>query len=118
MPGPDNPNDELEMQTLSVDNETAGGIESGGGGGGGEAAATVSGSDDGTSGGDDRLDEDQADGEDQDDTVEQGASLYFAACQTGSHRPWEGPQRQSRDAAQSDADAHNQTCDAKGAVVI
>jgi hypothetical protein len=67
-------------------------------------------------------DDDSADGgspdEDQDDSADQASSLYYAACDSGHHAYWEGPHRTSRDAAQSDADAHNRTCDARGALVM
>ena len=112
---------ELENQVLWVEDETGDGPDSGdrlvGKGGGG----AVSGVGDRTSGDEDSSDEDSSDEDsldgDQDDSADQLSSLYFAACDSGHHSYWEGPHRNSRDAAQADADTHNQTCDARGANV-
>ena len=46
------------------------------------------------------------------------ATSYFASCDSGAHRPWMGLKRTDRGDAQNDCDAHNETCDAKGAVVV
>lgn len=47
------------------------------------------------------------------------ATKYSAYCDAGTnHAAWFGPYRSTRREAQLDADAHNRSCDARGAVVV
>src|SRR4051812_32691195 len=50
------------------------------------------------------------------DSTGGGSGAFFAACDVGSHPPFIGPTRSTRQAAQDDADTHNLSCDAAGAV--
>ena len=45
-------------------------------------------------------------------------SKYYAACDSGPHLPWTGPNRDTYAEAQNDADRHNTTCSDQGAIVI
>jgi hypothetical protein len=109
----ENPADK-KMQALWVDDEgySDTGLAAPAGTGGTDSSTS-----DTTSNDDDSADGDSPD-EDQDDSADQASSLYFAVCDSGHHTYWEGPHRTSRDAAQADADAHNRTCDARGALVM
>ncbi len=45
-------------------------------------------------------------------------SKYYAACDSGPHPPWMGPNRDTYGEAQNDADRHNASCPDQGAIVI
>ena len=65
-------------------------------------------------------DEDDLPAETGQNLDESGAAgvTWFASCDSGSHVAWLGPNRSTRQAAQDDADTHNQTCDVAGAIVV